>query len=245
MRRMFLALFALFAVAAAPFASADSEVVRFDAEDGTMITADWTKISPSAPTLVLFHMAGASRGEYREIALKLNELGYNTLAIDQRSGGQFNGVLNETRQQFTSNPGYADAIPDMKAATAYARAHTVERVGVIGSSYSAALVLKLAGEDPEFADAVIAFSPGEYFGKRGFVKNAAEKLEQPVFVTAARQETGQWQPIFDAIPSGKKTGFEPTGAGRHGATALLTDAGPEYWTALEAFLAKHLPVGGS
>ena len=48
----------------------------------------------NAPVLVLFHQAGWSRGEYREIAPKLNELGYICLAIDQRSGKGVNGVAN-------------------------------------------------------------------------------------------------------------------------------------------------------
>ncbi|MEM7505986.1 MAG: alpha/beta hydrolase [Pseudomonadota bacterium] len=234
-----LSLFALFLVIASP---ALAETIQFDADDGTTITAELTRTTPDAPFLVLFHMAGASRGEYVEIAPRLAALGYNTLAVDQRSGGAFGGVDNRTRAQFGANPSYADAIPDLIAAAAKARDLGAATLGVMGSSYSAALVLKLAGDDPDFTDAVIAFSPGEYFGKADYVRSSAARISQPVFITGGRQERSQWQPLFDSIPGDAKTGFQPQGAGRHGATALLTGDGPEYWAALETFLQRHLPV---
>lgn len=222
--------------------SVSAETLRFPAADGTEVTAELTAAGADVPVLVLFHMAGASRGEYADIAPRLVALGYTTLAVDQRSGGAFGGVANETRAQFSANPGFADAIPDLLAAAAKARSLGNGQVAVIGSSYSAALVLKLAGDDAGFADAVISFSPGEYFSPGDFVRRSATGLTQPVFITAARNEQGQWQGIFDAIPGDAKTGFQPEGAGRHGATALLTADGPEYWAALETFLARHFPV---
>ena len=53
-------------------------------------------LGADAPLIVLCHQAGGSRGEYREIAPRLNKLGYQCLAIDQRAGGQVKGVVNET-----------------------------------------------------------------------------------------------------------------------------------------------------
>lgn len=234
---------ALALVLAAPFASAQ-ETVTFDAEDGLTVTADLYAGEARTPALVLFHMAGASRGEYREIAPRLQALGYAVLAVDQRAGGAYAGVPNETAKAAGGGAGYEAAIPDMEAAVAFMRARGAERVGVVGSSYSAALALVLAGRDPAFADAVVAFSPGEYFSPGDFVRRDAAKIAAPVFITAARAEEGQWRPIFDAVTA-PKTGFTPEGAGRHGAATLLTAAGPEYWVALERFLAEHLPPGGA
>ena len=114
-------------------------------------------------------------------------------------------------------------------------------MGVIGSSYSASLILVLAGQDQGFADAIMAFSPGEYFSNKGMVANAAGTIQAPVFITSARQETGQWRGIFGAIGV-PKTGFLPSGPGKHGATALTSPNGAEYWSELEQFLSAHLPV---
>lgn len=74
-----------------------TETIAIQSGDSLEITADLNLIhEKSAPFVVLFHQTGWSRGEYREIAPKLNELGFNTLAVDQRSGGKVNDVRNET-----------------------------------------------------------------------------------------------------------------------------------------------------
>ena len=238
MNKPFIALAALFLTASAALA----ETVQFKAADGVVVTADFQKPDQAYGTvLVLYHMAGASRGEYTDIAKRLRGLGYATLAVDQRSGGKFNGVKNETAAKAGGNVAYVNAIPDMQAAAAWARKNAgAGKVGVLGSSYSAGLVLVLAAEDNGFADAVMAFSPGEYFGGGNYVSKRLGKLTAPVFLTAARNETGQWKPFKKKI-AGPVTGFQPKGSGRHGASALISSDGAEYWAALTAFLEAHLP----
>lgn len=215
-----------------------AETVELKAADGVLLTADLGG-KGSGPVLVLFHMAGASRGEYNNIAPRLHRLGYRTLAVDQRSGGSFNGVRNETVARIGHNAGYEAAIPDLIAAADYAR-HTMsaKKIGVIGSSYSASLVLIVTGDKAGFTDAVMSFSPGEYFPNGQRVITAAAKINVPVFLTAARGEIGQISPIAKAISS-PVTIFKPKGAGRHGATALITRDKAEYWVALEGFLARY------
>jgi len=186
-------------------------------------------------------MAGASRGEYRDIAPTLNKLGYATLAVDQRSGRAFNGIKNETAARGGGNVAYAKAIPDLKAASEWARANIgASQIGVLGSSYSSALVLALAGQDRKFADAVMSFSPGEYFGDKRYVRKSLPSLDVPVFITSAKNETGNWKKFLKDI-KGVSVGFVPKGRGRHGATALVSKDGDEYWAALKEFLENNLP----
>lgn len=222
-------------------APAQAEIVRFQAPDGVVITADFNTPNADAETvIVLYHMAGASRGEYLSIADRLNALGYATLAVDQRSGGQSNGIRNETIIAAGGSTDFVDAIPDLVAASAWARQIAgVEKVGVLGSSYSAGLVLVLSAKDPNFADAVMSFSPGEYYGSRDYVARELDNITTPVFLTAARNEASQWEPFAARITS-QVVGFVPQGAGRHGASALDSSDGAEYWAALEGFLAQHL-----
>ena len=76
---------------------AAAETVTFTADDGVEVTADvYLPDNVSSSVLVLFHMAGASRGEYREIAPRMAKQGYISMAVDQRSGGAFAGVVNLT-----------------------------------------------------------------------------------------------------------------------------------------------------
>jgi dienelactone hydrolase len=232
-----------------------SETVTFNSEDGLLMTAD--VYAPykngEAPVIVLFHQAGWSRGEYGEIAPWLNTLGYNCMAVDQRSGEAVRGVENETalRAKKEDRPtGYISALPDIKAALIYARRH-YGKDGVIawGSSYSAALVLKVAGDSPSLVDGVLAFSPGEYFERAGktasWVQDAARYIKVPVFIASSRKEADAWSAIFAAIESGNKVSFVPATDGRHGSRALWkkypdSDA---YRDSVQAFLLRFFPSG--
>ncbi len=237
---------ALLMLAAQLFAS-PFQTVTFPSKDGLTITADLYMPHPdSAPFIVLFHQAGFSRGEYREIAPELNRLGFNALAIDQRSGREVNGVVNETAtlaEEKKMGNSYLDALQDMEAAIGYAKENYAKGKLIIwGSSYSAALVLKIAGEYPNIANGVLAFSPGEYFTKLGksdsFITQSAKHITMPVFITSAKSEKDRWWSIYQAIPGKKKTDFIPQGEGIHGSRALWqsTPDHAEYWNAVKEFL---------
>ena len=239
---------ALPAAAEASAAAVAFETISFPSEDGLEITADLyrTPKATGRPIVVLFHQAGWSRGEYREIAPRLGRLGFDCLAVDQRSGGEVNDVRNQTVARALAAGGgttYLDALPDLRAALRWARTSQGEgKVIAWGSSYSAALVLRLVGDDPKLADAVLAFAPGEYFERFGmpatWVREGAARLRCPVFVTSARDELPNWEAIFAAIPSATKTRFVPETEGHHGSRALWSEFSdsPAYWASLEPFL---------
>ena len=126
-----LALALMLSVSGVASAS-EATVVEFaSAEDGLTITADVyiADEDRKTPFIVLFHQASWSRGEYLEIAPRLNELGFNCMAVDLRSGGPVNGVDNETvarANAIGTATTYVDALPDVKAALRYARAHDAQ-----------------------------------------------------------------------------------------------------------------------
>lgn len=227
--------------------------ITFPSGDSVQITADlYMTHSPQAPFIVLFHQAGWSRGEYREIAPKLNKMGYNCMAVDQRSGEYANDVDNETfaRARAANKPTeFLDAYADMQAAVQYVHTrYAPQQLIAWGSSYSAGLVFVLAAEHKELIHGVVSFSPGEYFARFGksttFVRDAAASLTVPVFIASAKKEQGQWQGIFTALASPAKTSFLPTTAGNHGSRALWNrfEDHDAYWKALAAFLTAQFPV---
>ncbi len=238
----------LLLVAIGIFASS-FETITFDSKDGVKITADVYMVHPkTAPFIILFHQARSSRGEYREIAPKLNELGFNVMAIDQRSGYGMFGIENETFKRVEVKddyPTYLDALPDMEAGIAYAKKHYAQgKIILWGSSYSASLVLKMAGDDPGIADGVLAFSPGEYFTwvSSSLITEAAKNITVPVFITSDKNEKNRWNSIYEAIPSTKKIHFLPQAQGSHGSSALWksTPGNEEYWQAAKQFLNQFL-----
>ncbi len=228
--------------------AADSQTINFKSADDLLITADsyTPHTSETTPLILLFHQAGSSRGEYIEIAPRLNKLGFNCIAVDLRSGEYSRGKDNETAIRAGEKglaTSYADALPDIIAALHYADTHYGNsRVIAWGSSYSASLVLKVAGEHPELVDGVIAFSPGEYFAHLGksktWIRDAAKDINMPVFITSSKNEASDWSSIYDVIRSTDKQSFIPATAGKHGSKALWEKYADSesYWSAVTAFL---------
>ncbi len=231
-------------VAATLNAYAAATPVNFTAAGHVKVFATYYRIGDtSKPIVLLFHQAGANGAEYSTIAPKLNALGFNTLAVDQRSGGRAFGRANRTVEALGHSTGYRAALPDLQAALDWARANNHGKIIVCGSSYSAALVFLLAASNPGKIAGLMAFSPGEYLGGRHIVHDAAEKLRNvAVFVSSAsnRGEIVAARAIVRAVPGTTKTQFVPKQA-PHGASALRTDANPTgvtaVWAAVEHFLA--------
>jgi alpha-beta hydrolase superfamily lysophospholipase len=236
-----------------PALANDDMVTRaFPSRDGLQITADiyMKHDDKKTPFIVLFHQAKWSRGEYREIAPRLNELGFNCMAVDLRSGGEVNGVTNKTAMSAKAKgkgTTYIEALPDIEVALKYARKFYSEgKLIAWGSSYSAALVLKVAGDSPGTVDGVIAFSPGEYFARLGksptWIAESAATIRQPVFIASAKGEQKAWSSLFKAIPSKNKASYIPEKTeGNHGSRALWKQFRDStgYWQALESFLKKN------
>lgn len=228
------------------------ETISFPSADSIEITADlyMKHADKSKPFIVLCHQAGWSRGEYREIAPKLNELGFNCMAIDQRSGKGINSVDNETMKRAeAAGKGtlFLDAEQDMIAALKYARKNCANGKLILwGSSYSAALSLRIAGEHADLVDGALSFAPGEYFVRFGkpenYIQSSAKKIKDPIFITSAKNEYIRWKAIFDAVSAAGKTKFVPETKGNHGSRALWSkfDDSGDYWQATEGFLKKFL-----
>lgn len=228
------------------FATVD-QTFTIKSSDGLLITADryTPHSSNTTPLIMLFHQAGSSRGEYTDIAPRLNQLGFNCIAVDLRSGDSSRGIDNETDSRANKAnlaTGYADALPDVIAALQYAKETNKGKVIAWGSSYSAALVLKVAGDHPELVDGVLAFSPGEYFAHLGksktWIQDSAKDIKVPVFITSSKNEADAWHTLFKVIPSTSKSFFIPTTAGQHGSKALWKkyDDSEDYWQAVNKFL---------
>lgn len=224
-----------------------AQTIEFESEDGLVITADlYLTSNDDEPFIILFHQAGWSRGEYLEIAPRLNALGYNCMAVDQRSGKEVNDVENETAKRALAKSlaqDYPDALPDMYAAIKYVKDnYKYEKLILWGSSYSSALVLKIAGDNPGIADASLSFAPGEYFTRYGksedWITQSAKNIKAPVFITSAKNEHAYWKGIFEVIQSDNKQSFLPDTDGNHGSRALWKqfDDSADYWKTVEAFL---------
>ncbi len=214
--------------------------ITFNAADQLQVTADDYVVDKNAQYIILLHQARSSRGEYREIASRLNKLNYNCLAIDLRSGNEGNGVTNETAMRaknFGRSQEYLDAVPDIIGAINYAQGKSRKPVILLGSSFSASLALIVAKDDNK-VQAVMAFSPGEYFGDKMNVQKTITGFSKPILAVCSADEDSYLAELMSGVVSAKKIIFSPGKGGKHGSKSL-TKANPnsgDYWLNVINFL---------
>jgi alpha-beta hydrolase superfamily lysophospholipase len=247
-RRRHILIGSLIAAATGPTRAAEAvTALSLRAEDGVEVTGELRKTAPpKRGTVLLFHQAGTNFAEYAPIAPRLVTVGFDTLAIDQRSGGTAYGRRNETVARIGHDPGYGAALPDLEATFAYARKDNAgDPILLWGSSYSASFVFLLAAAHPGEVAALLAFSPGEYISGTS-IRAAAAKVTCPVFVTSASnpEEESAAAAIFGAVTAKLKRQYRPQN-GVHGSATLRADRNPAgaeaNWQAVIAFLDAAVP----
>jgi dienelactone hydrolase len=218
---------------------AAAQSLTLKASDGVSVYGRYTKAAKPKALILLFHQAGSSKDEYATIAPPLAQAGYSSLAIDQRSGGGLYGT-NETAKALGRDADYLEARPDLKAGLDWARKQNLPII-LWGSSYSSSLIFPLAASDPQGIVALLSFSPGEYFDQdKQMIRTAAAKVNVPVFIASTREEAGDSDPIFAALPKNPAdVRFVPE-HGVHGSSTLIAKRNPggaeENMRAVLAFL---------
>ena len=218
--------------------------IDIPAPDGLNINANVYDLDTDAPVIVLCHQARFNKHEYDGIGERLNELGFNCIAIDQRSGGPIANKQNWTnvraRQQGLEVE-FLDAEQDIIAAVDFAEKMYKGKLILWGSSYSSSLALYIA-MDNDKVDAVVSFSPGDYYTP--IKKSLIEKLpslKKPMFVTSSKRESEDLTALLSEMTlTDDQVQFVPEFSGYHGSKALWVGQpdGEEYWKAIEAFLEK-------
>jgi len=219
------------------------KIIEFPSKDGLIISAVLYEVDPNKPIILLCHQAGYNKYEYADIAPRLNKMGFNALAIDQRSGGSFADQQNETHNRAIQNGddeiNFTDAIQDIESAVNYLSDKYQQKVIVWGSSYSSALALHIA-EKNKNVKAIISFSPGDYFGDQlPSLKKIFPKIQQPFLVTSSKAESKELKELLSNLEqSHLQLQYIPNSEGFHGSRALWINqkGSEEYWTAIIQFL---------
>ncbi len=212
--------------------------------DGLEMRAIVYAIDSTSPVIVLCHQARMNNYEYAEIAPKLNALGYNCVALDQRSGGPMDAHENVTFNNATAKglpTGYTTSLSDITAGVNLAAAQFKQPVILWGSSYSASLVLKVAMENNN-VKSVITFSPILKFDDGStaadYFKNYTGK---PIFMTSTEKEAAPLTKAMGHLSDEVLYQYYPDMKGTHGSKALWSSdpANEEYWAEVEKWLSAH------
>lgn len=214
--------------------------VMFPSKDGLTMTADMYETKAEDPFIVLFHMARSSRGEYQEIAQRFNKLELNCMAADLRSGREDKFIPNETNAlavRLGLDTKYLDAEQDMITAIDNAYHIAKRPVIVMGSSYSASLALKIAKGNAK-VKAVVAMSPGKYFGNKLDMIEVCRGFDKPVFMSCSAKEREYVQELAGAMAQSKTVFFAPAEGGDHGSKSLEPECKENtiYWIQLINFI---------
>ncbi len=216
----------------------------FPTPDGVLVHAKfYFTDAKETKMMLLCHQARYSKGEYIETAPKFNKLGFTCLAIDQRSGDKVNGDENKTvenAKKLNYRTEFEDAEIDIRAAVQFLFGKYGKKITLIGSSYSAALVLKVAALEKDKIEAIVSFSPGEFFEDTTIVRKSMQKLEVPIWITCSKEEIAETEKLFVGMDMKNITFFKPKKEGKHGSKALWENnpSNKEYWESLKEFLKK-------
>lgn len=145
----------------------------------------WTGDGERRAVVIALHQGGANaRGEYGPLVSRLLAESFDVLAPDLRSGGERWGARNATVDAREASADYCEALPDLRAALAWARTTRPDvRTVLWGSSFSAALALRVAAEGPAGLAAVLAFSPATGGPLAGCVgEEVSDRITVPVLV---------------------------------------------------------------
>jgi len=219
--------------------------VTFKTTDDRIVYGELYEAGKDNPVILLCHQSGFNKFEYVDIAPKLNELGFNCLAVDLTTGGTFQGNKNETIDKAKvaidrSSMVFVDASEEeIIAAISFLNEKYKKKVTIWGSSSSATLGIFAASKN-ENVNAAIAFSAFDHFREnRISLAVLIPKIDKPLFMTSAKVEASIITELLkDVQLKNNQIHFIPKGPGDHGSKAMWNERpdAEEYWIAIKSFL---------
>ena len=206
--------------------------VSIIAPDGTTLAAMFYEASPRpAPAVVLVHMLGRSKDEWRVVADRLEGAGIAALAIDLRGHGRSGG----------NGSALSAMVDDVRAGLSWLAAHPSvrpEALGVVGASLGANLV-GIAAADTPAVRAIAMISPSlDYRGLRLDAGVMRKLGDRPVWLAASTEDPYALRTIKELTQEGGAGEQRLTGVRGHGTSLLWAD--PDLSRALVDWLQRTL-----
>jgi alpha-beta hydrolase superfamily lysophospholipase len=187
---------ALFGAGCSSSKSMISERIVLKTSDRVEIVGTYRNTGQSK-IAILLHMMPMTKESWDEFATRLLEVGYASVAIDERGHGEstMNGTLDY--KKFTNAQQQAKRL-DVEAAIAFAKANGFleDKMVVIGASIGANLAIQALVDHPDIPFAV-ALSPGlDYHGVK--TDSAITKLRdtQKVVLVASDDDSESFKSVF-------------------------------------------------
>ncbi len=165
---------------------------RFQTSDGVIIAADYYARA-SKKGVVLLHMLGRTKSDWRDFASSLHSHGFAVLAIDLRGHGESTRASDGRTlawPDFNEND-FRNMVFDVAAAKKFFVEQGVDSIAFVGASIGANVALNAAAQDASVR-AVALLSPGlNYRGvtTKQAMRDYVESKTRPVFIAASEDDS--------------------------------------------------------
>lgn len=183
-----LTIFIVYFISPATVVNNNMEKVNFLSSDNKKIVANLFQVKNPKGWLLLSHMMPAVKESWNEFAQELQNLGYESLAIDLRGHGESEGGPDGFAK-FTDAEHQA-SIQDLEAGWKFlqSRGAVLEKTVMIGASIGANLSLQFATLHLDVSG-VILLSPGNYKGiDSGVLARKLSSAQKLLLVASVKDE---------------------------------------------------------
>ncbi len=167
--------------------------VSIETEDGVLLGG--SLLEPDEPPsgfVLLLHMLGRDREDWRALAPALRDAGYGALAIDLRGHGDSRTRRGEPYEFLNFLPGDFARLPmDVDTAAAYLAPRAVSdssRLAVVGASVGAGAAIAWTAKHPEEVRALVLLSPRWEFRGLSVREAVGTASSVPALVLAGQEE---------------------------------------------------------
>jgi pimeloyl-ACP methyl ester carboxylesterase len=182
--------------------------VILETKDGLKIVGDYYDLATSKKGVLLLHMMPENRKSWFDLAIKLEDLGFQVLAIDLRGHGE--SSFGPDGYKNFSNEDHQKSILDIEAGIDFFKALEILPESIIlgGASIGANLALWYASEN-EAIKKIFCLSPGiDYRGIKPLEFVFKLKSSQKIFIASSEDDIRENESsnaleshkIFEAIP---------------------------------------------
>ncbi len=149
--------------------------------DEVNITALYSETNQATQAVLLLHMLGKDKSDYKNLNLYLQQNGFSVLAIDFRGHG--NSDLEYT---IFTDEDWQNLVVDVEAGVDFLESKGYERIAVVGASIGANAGFKQAVQDTRIDSLVLLSLGEEYHGIN--VTAIAPYYDRPVLLVAAMND---------------------------------------------------------
>jgi alpha-beta hydrolase superfamily lysophospholipase len=208
------------------------KTTSFESADGASLAGDLYLAKPTAPAVVLVHRLHAERAELAPLAERLAraEKRFTILNFDLRGHGDSQPPKKDKKKPERFDADVVAAIDHVVQASG----DKVPRVLLVGSSFGAALVSRVASSQPKVT-ALALLSPGAAIDGLDIYEPYAVVRQLPTFIAASVLDNVSKAP-FQSLSKMAKAGQTKQYPGSRHSAGHVADEHPALWSDLIAWL---------